>query len=109
MRRLQIFVGVFLATFAGLAMADPASISLTSILTSAAGAAAGGIVSSLFGGSKGAGQAPAAPAIEKPTAMPSPDDAAAQEAKKKSLVAQIQRRGRASTILTGDTTSDAMG
>lgn len=110
MRRLHIGVGVFLATFAGFAVADPGTISLGSILTGALSSAAGGIVSGLFGGSKGGSQqTPAAPVVEKPTAMPTPDDAAMEAAKKRSLVAQIQRRGRASTILTGDTTSDAMG
>ena len=40
--------------------------------------------------------------------MPTVDDAAMQAAKKRSIVAQMQRQGRASTILTADA-GDKMG
>ena len=110
MRSMQIAVGVFLATFAGLALADPGTITLSSILTSAAGSAAGALVSGLFsGGSKPTQTAAPAPVAEPVTPMPTADSAAA--AKQKSIVAQMQRQGRASTILTAGnaSTSDAMG
>jgi len=41
-----------------------------------------------------------APTVEPVTAMPTADDATAQAAKKRSLLEQRRRRGRASTILT---------
>lgn len=51
--------------------------------------------------------APVAPVIEPPTVMPLPDDQAVQKAKKKSISAQMARRGRQSTILTQN--DDAVG
>jgi hypothetical protein len=42
-------------------------------------------------------------------AMPSPNDAATKAAKRRSITAQMRRRGRASTILTGDPVSDPIG
>jgi hypothetical protein len=109
MRRLHIGTGLFLLTYAGFALADPGTLSLSSILTAAAGSAAGAVVSGLFKGDKPA-QQQAAPAVEPVTPMPGPNDAAIQDAKRKSIVAQIQRQGRASTILTqGNTASDTMG
>lgn len=42
--------------------------------------------------------------------MPTPDDAAARSARRRSIAGMSRRRGRASTILTGDTgTGDALG
>lgn len=55
----------------------------------------------------GAGAKKAAtPAIsrEKPLEMPMPNDAAAKTAKRKSIAAQVARKGRASTILTQNET-----
>jgi len=46
------------------------------------------------------------PVIPEPTVMPVADDAAMRKAKKKSLLAQQQRSGRASTILS---TEDKLG
>ncbi len=46
----------------------------------------------------------AAPAVAAPAPMPTPDDAAAKLAKRKSIAASQQRGGRAATIL-----SDARG
>jgi len=106
MRRCHWFALFFLATFAPFAMADMGTVGMT-LLKSAAGALASGVVGSIFGGGKQAAPAAPAPAVEKPTVMPTPDDEAAQKAKKRSIVAQIQRQGRASTILTGD--NEAMG
>lgn len=51
-----------------------------------------------------------APAIEPVKAMPTPDDAAVKLAKRRSIAGLQARKGRASTILTADTTiSDALG
>ena len=107
MRRSNWFVLFFLATFAPFALADMGTVGMT-LLKSAAGAFASGVVGSIFGSNKSAAPAaPAAPAIEKPTPMPTVDDEANSKAKKKSIVAMMQRQGRASTIMTGDT--EAMG
>ncbi len=56
------------------------------------------------------GQAPelaAAPVAEKPTVMPTANDAQATAAKKKSIAEQVAAQGRASTILTDK--SDTLG
>ena len=51
-----------------------------------------------------------APAVEPVTAMPMADDAATKAAKKRSLLDQRRRRGRASTILTdGDSSGAGLG
>ena len=42
------------------------------------------------------------PSSTAQTAMPTPDSTAIAQAKRRSISAQIARRGRASTILTGD-------
>lgn len=50
------------------------------------------------------------PPPSDPTPMPLPDDAAAAEARRRSIAGQIARRGRASTILTmDDGLSDKLG
>lgn len=41
-----------------------------------------------------------APTAPQATSMPLPDDAAAEAAKRRSIAAQVARRGRASSILT---------
>ena len=46
---------------------------------------------------------PQLPEIPKPITMPTIDDAAVQAAKRRSILEQISRRGRASTILTSQT------
>jgi hypothetical protein len=43
-----------------------------------------------------------APTPTKPNVMPTPDDQAVQQAQRRSITAQMARRGRASTILTGN-------
>jgi hypothetical protein len=61
---------------------------------------AGSVIKSMFGKKKPA----ATPAPEqKPTVMPLADDEAVRQAKRKSIIQQRSRRGRESTILTGDT------
>lgn len=57
-----------------------------------------GIAKSIFGKKKAA----PAPVADAPTVMPLPDDAAIKAAKKRSIIRQMGRSGRDSTILTGD-------
>lgn len=89
----------------------PSGLSFASILAPALTGLASGVVGQLFGKSESQpqAQAPAAPVVEPVTPMPTANDAAA--AKQKSIVAQMQRQGRASTILTAGnaSASDAMG
>ena len=59
----------------------------------ALGALGGAAVSGAF--SKGSAPAPQAPKV-----MPTPDDAAVQQARRRALALQYGRRGRDSTILT---------
>lgn len=69
---------------------------------------AGSLVSGLFGGNESQpAAAPVAPKVEPVTPMPTPNDAAVKEAKRKSIAAITARQGRASTILTGN--EDATG
>ena len=60
----------------------------------------------IAGGAYGAGKdiknATTLPTIPKAATMPTIDDVAVQAAKRRSLLEQISRRGRASTILTTD-------
>lgn len=84
---------------------DPSTVGIVS----AVGAALGG-AGSLVGALGGGGGGGAAPAPSAPTVMPTPDDEAARAAKRKSLAAQAQRRGRQSTILSDPTAgSDILG
>ena len=78
----------------------PSGLSLSTVLTPLISGVGSAVVGSLFGGSK-QGAAPSPPPVEAPTVMPVTDDKAAPDAKRRSITAQIQRRGRASTILTG--------
>ena len=48
-----------------------------------------------------AAKTPDMPVIQPPPVMPVANDATVQAAKRRSLLAQTQRRGRQSTILTG--------
>lgn len=82
--------GVSLATVASYAAVASAALNIYNSVTS----------------SKGGGSAPAAPAIAPPTALPTPE-ATGNAAAKLSLQEQMQRRGRASTILTD--TTDKLG
>lgn len=45
---------------------------------------------------------PPPPVVTPPTPMPLPDDEAIQQARRRSIAAQMQRSGRASTLLTQD-------
>ena len=69
---------------------------------------AAAVVGNLLFSDKGQQQAaPAAPKVEPVTPMPTPNDAAVKDAKRKSIAAMTARQGRASTILTGN--EDATG
>ena len=57
-----------------------------------------GLAGALFGKSGKKKEAPA-PAPAGPTIMPLPDDERVRLAKKRSIIAQMSRRGRDSTIL----------
>ena len=46
--------------------------------------------------------------VEEPV-IPDADDESVKTARRRSISAQLRRRGRDSTILTGDTTSDTLG
>lgn len=110
MRRLHLFLITFLALYTDWAMAEPVTaFAATTFGKTLLSGVASGLVGSLFGGDKKPQQQAAPPPVEAPTVMPTPDGQAAKDAQKRSLVAQIQRRGRASTILTGDDTNEAMG
>lgn len=80
---------------------------METVLSAVASKAVGSIFDSLIGGGKSdqQPQAPQAPAVEKPTEMPTPNDAAVAAAKRKSIAGLVARQGRASTILT-DQSSD---
>lgn len=60
-----------------------------------------GLAGALFGKKKKKTPAPAPE--QKPAVMPLADDEAVRRAKRKSIILQRSRRGRDSTILTGDT------
>jgi hypothetical protein len=79
--------------YAGLvAQCDPATIALIG---------AGAIGGTILGGAMN--KPP--PAIQAPPVMPTPDDEAVKRARRRSLAAQLGRRGRQSTILSqGDDT-----
>ncbi len=62
-----------------------------------------GVLSTIFGEKDTPTPAPApAPTVAPVTPMPTPDDAAVKEAKKKSIAAITARQGRASTILSAN-------
>lgn len=63
---------------------------------------------SLFKIFGGGGQVYTPPPIPAPPVMPVPDDTAVKAAKRKSLAEQLRRRGRASTILSDEST-DTLG
>lgn len=118
MRSIHISVGLLMATYAGLALADPGSLTLASVLPSILGGVASTVVGSLLKGDSGGQQqqqaTPAAtaaappPEVAPPTVMPTPTDTNVKAAQQRSIVAQIQRQGRANSILT-QSNNDAMG
>ena len=60
---------------------------------------------SILGGLKGlVAREPKAPDVEKPTVMPTEDSKLVADAKRRALIAQTQRGGRNSTILTDNET-----
>lgn len=60
-----------------------------------------GLAGALFGGKKKKDEP--APAAAAPAVMPLPDDDKIMQARRRAIVRQRSRRGRESTILTGDT------
>lgn len=64
----------------------------------ATGLVGGKIIKAITGGSKS--KTPAAVSTER--AMPTPDDEAIRNARKRALISRSQASGRTSTILTGD-------
>lgn len=58
------------------------------------------VISGIFGGND-TPAAPPAPVVAPVTPMPTADDAAVQDAKRKSIASITARQGRASTILSG--------
>ena len=77
---------------------------IPALLSGAASAVLGSVLS------KDDSPAPVAPTPAPPTVMPTADDASGQAARKKSIMDQAQRQGRASTILTSEKdTSDKLG
>ena len=77
------------------------------IMGSIFGSLASSVIGSMFSSDKGS-SAPPPPAASEPTVMPTADDAAVKNAKRKSIAAQVARRGRASTILS-DSGSETLG
>ncbi len=75
---------------------------METVLSAVASKAVGTIFDSIIGGGKSdqQPQMATAPAVEKPTEMPTPNDAAVAAAKRKSIAGLVARQGRASTILT---------
>ncbi len=63
-------------------------------------------ITSLFGGGEPAAAPAPAPSVTPPTPMP--DEKMKSQAKRRSIVEQRARQGRASTILS-DTSNDALG
>lgn len=61
-----------------------------------------GLAGALFGGGKKKAPAPT-PAPDAPAVMPVADDSRILQARKRSIIRQRARRGRESTILTGET------
>lgn len=69
----------------------------------------GSVIDIIFGSDKPTTTAPT-PTVTPPTPMPTPGDDGARAAKRKSLMDQMARQGRASTILTDQSgTSDKLG
>ena len=75
---------------------------METVLTAVASKAVGTVFDSIMGGGKSdqQTQTAAAPAVEKPVEMPTPNDAAVAAAKRKSIAGLVARQGRAASILT---------
>lgn len=79
------------------------------VFSAIAGAVLGAVIKSVFSPEKPQQQV-AAPTVTPPTPMPTPGDDAANAQKRQSLMDQMARQGRASTILTDQSgTSDKLG
>ena len=64
-------------------------------------------ITDMFGGGAPAQVASAIPAVTPP--IPMPDIKGNKDAKRRSIAEQLRRQGRASTILTDQSQSDALG
>ena len=86
---------------------------METVLTAVASKAVGSIFDNMMGTEKGnnspaaAASAPAAPAVEPVTAMPTPNDAAVAAARRKSIAGLVARQGRAASILTDQSSNGA--
>ncbi len=82
---------------------------METVLSAVASKAVGTIFDSMIGGGKSdqQPQMAAAPVVEKPTEMPTPNDAAVAAARRKSIAGLVARQGRASTILTDQSSGGA--
>ena len=71
-----------------------------------------GLLGGILGGAQKAPEPPPepVPVVTPPTPVPLPDDEAVAAAKRRSIAKQMQRSGRASTMLTQDpVTGDTLG
>lgn len=82
---------------------------LTAIQAVAAVSSLLGSASTLFGASKKVPAAPQLPEPIKPETMPTPDDEAAQMARKRKVAEISARSGRASTMLSDIGEGDKLG
>lgn len=75
---------------------------MENVIAAVTSKAVGTIFDSVFGGGKSDAQPQtvAAPAVEKPAEMPTPNDAAVAAARRKSIAGLVARQGRAASILT---------
>lgn len=64
-------------------------------------------IADIFGGGAPAQVTSAVPAVTPP--VPMPDAKGNRDAKRRSIAEQLRRQGRASTILTDQSQSDALG
>lgn len=79
-----------------------AELTLASVMPSLIGGLGAAMISSMMTDDTPTPQVTSAPAVEKPTTMPTPNDQERRAAARRSLAEQKRRQGRASTILTGD-------
>lgn len=83
---------------------------IASVFSGASGVGLLGLAGGLLGNLFGKGASMPAPVVEKPAVMPTPDDEAVRNAKRRSLAEQMQRKGRQGTILTdGADAADVLG
>lgn len=72
--------------------------------------AVGGILDTILGGGDAPAQPTApTPTVTPPTVMPTPDDKASMEAKRRQAAALTARKGRQSTVLDTTQSTDLLG